>query len=400
MKVKLSVYLTLLVTLWGCILFSFVLGSLVSNLIPLVVFLVSFSFYCNHNKAYIFFSVLFSLIFLVSFMLASLLRFGFYEDFILQGGYYFRGLLITLAVLVLAKYDKEIFFNTLILLSCLTSLLFAFSYLSEILGFGISIFNLVPDVYLSREYSGFTGMYNNPNYWAVFAFLHFSILFYGMHSKNTTLKNSFVFLCLFIAGVSLISTGSRMGILLAAIVIFWGVDFEKKLKIGGGVILLVLFLSLFLNDDFFSLNNTVAIDKSFNRFERLIYNIEEEDRFLRAQAYIGVFIISPDNFIFGGGMGRDLSVGPPHNTFLLLFRDFGIVGVTLMLLLLSSLMLISRKKNINNKKTYYSYLMALFIFFISNDIADSRPFWMILGLLLSHLLTEESDVEKSSFCTR
>jgi len=400
MNFRCNVYLLLIVTLWGCVLFSFVLGSVVSNLIPLFVFLVSISCYFNKNKSYMILVLIVSLIFLVFFMLISLLRFGLYEDFILQGGYYFRGGLITFSVVILAKYSKVKFFDAFIFLSCITSFLFAFSYLSEVLDLGFSIFYLVPDVYLSREYSGFTGMYNNPNYWAVFAFLHFSILFYGLHTQNSKFKNFIILLSLLVAVVSLLSTGSRMAMLLAVIVIYWGIDFKRKLKVGGVFVLIAIFILFFFQDNSISISNTVAIDKSFNRFERLIYNIEEEDRFLRAKAYISAFLLSADNFLLGVGMGRDLSVGPPHNTFILFFRDFGIFGVTLMLFLFAFLMFKLSKKNMDNKQACYSYLMALFVFFISNDIADSRPFWVIFGLLLTYLLTEESDVEKSSFCTR
>lgn len=110
----------------------------------------------------------------------------------------------------------------------------------------------------------------------------------------------------------------------------------------------------------------------------------------RNELYFSVFNLGLDNFIFGSGLGGSYSVAqiPPHNFFLFIFADFGILfTVGLICLLVRSFIKLYRFKYIlicgcRLNTILLSMLISFPIFSsMSSGNEQRKAVWVLLGLV-------------------
>lgn len=364
--------------LWFSILFSFILGTFLSNLVLFFCFLGVLFFLYLYGKG-LAINLSFLVFFLVLYFLYAVVNFDFFEA-VLEVFYYIRGAVIVLIIVSVFRYDSKAFFESIMWCSVFTSFLLVYSVAAEYLGLSFSIVSYIPPDLTERQYSGYTGFFNNPNYWAIFAFLNISILLYSIENiRLNFIKKIFLFLALVVALFSLVGTGSRMGF----IVLLFSFLFLKKIDIKFLFLFLVAMFFLVNFIDIYSSDQLGTLIKAYERFDRLVNNIEGEDRFYRVTKYLGAIFSSYQYFFFGLGLGNEYGIGPPHNTFVLISRDFGVVALFSLVLLylvfsFSSIMRGGRYTPL--KKLYF---LIIPVFFLTNDVIDSRPFWFIFGVYIS-----------------
>lgn len=372
------------VIVWFSITFSFIIGTLISNLL-LLISVITISYLTKLEKSSV--VILFCLVmFLLFHLCVQVIWLNFDSSNINAALYYIRGGMILVMCNQLAKINTEQLINKSTSLVVLTSLLLLQSVVFDYLSVPGSLFSLIPEKLTERAYSGFTGFFNNPNYWAIYAFLHISLLLNAIKNKVDIYNNHrmLILISLIICICSLVATGSRMGLFL--LVLSFSLFIELKSVKSLMTIIVVLLLGgtvAYYQMDFLNNLDFTTLEKSLVRFERLINNASEEGRFVRAINYLDMLTINTLNLTFGLGLGQDLGDGSPHNTLILLFRDFGLfslVGISLIYIYISLKTMLARTLE-------FEYLFRLFglaipVVILSNDISDSRPFWLIFSLYI------------------
>lgn len=366
------------------VLLSFVVGTFISNLTVLVIYILSLFLYSRNDISKInAYTIIILWTVLLFYLLYSLTQ---YEADVLELGtgalYYIRGFFIVLIIVTLICYNDEWFFKAITYSFIFSSLLLLQSFVFEKFNIPFAISEFIPSSLVERQYSGYIGFFNNPNYWAVFALLQSIILLNALKSSYAYSRVVYIFiiLCTVISLSSLIGTGSRMGLVLCIFSIFSFFDFTKKNILLGCCF--IGFSLIILNEMNYSLDFD-AIDKAIVRSERLLFDIESEERVIRFNVYYDELFSNAQKMIFGIGLNRELHVGPPHNTLVTLFRDFGLLTIAILLFAFSkaSFFII---KNVSDKYLNISKVISLAIpvFVFTNDVIDSRPFWILLGIFI------------------
>ena len=97
--------------------------------------------------------------------------------------------------------------------------------------------------------------------------------------------------------------------------------------------------------------------------------------------YLNDFIESPKKIIFGAGVSA-LALGtPPHNTFINLIWQFGIIGIAILSVIFWTIF-----NNLFNKKSINFILvlsLTLFISFIESNVFNYVALTMIVFILIS-----------------
>lgn len=395
------------VVLWFSVLFSFILGTVVSNfslllVLCLLLFFIAFKNYNINLTLIVFTGFVFAFLILVFyFLLGELLGGGYtvsYDSVVAleQVLYYVRGGVIISILFICINVDKELTFGALVCCAVITSFLISQSSMFRFLNIPGSLFDLIPQSLTERQYSGFTGFFNNPNYWAIFLLMNSFLCISGLVKYNSGFNVFLLLFSLTVSVVGLLFTGSRMGIVCFCVACLLVSNFRSK-KFIFTLMLFILFLVFFAlyNREFLLSLDFTVLEKSLSRFERIFSNVTEEDRFQRAELYLDSLFSNPQSYFFGLGLSALVGEGAPHNTLISLFRDFGlmlpILGISLF-----SLFVFTRLKNntlCRHEVTLIKVtLISIPIILITNDIFDSRPFWIMLGLVVSFLsLKEKSD---------
>ncbi|MCG9694542.1 hypothetical protein L1D55_22885 [Vibrio sp. Isolate22] len=394
-------------SLWFSVLFSFILGTVVSNLalltvLLLLIFFIVFTDAHSSLLRTVFFGFLVGCLVLVFYLLIGELGGGTGEALYDSTGaleqvlYYIRGMVIIGIVFLCINIERDVTFDTFISCALISSLLILQSTTFEFFNFPGSLFDLVPQSLTERQYSGFTGFFNNPNYWAIFLLLNSFLCISGLIKKNNNAKTVLLLLSLTISVSGILATGSRMGIVGFLISCFFVSKLRSK-KLLSTFLIFIFFLSLLIvfNKDFFLSLDFTVLEKSFSRFERVFNNVSEENRFQRAGYYLETLFSSPQSYFVGLGLSAVVGEGPPHNTIISIFRDFGLIlpisGFSLAGILVFKQLknnALCRHEAVLSKMT----LISIPIILMTNDIFDSRPFWIMLGLVVSFLSLKKRKV--------
>lgn len=385
--------LVIIAITWFSITFSFIIGPILSHLLLIISFalVIIISGSVVKGLSYLYLMIT-SLIF---FNLLAMVLYYSNDNSIIYSLYYIRGGILLFIIFELAKFNLKKLLDTLVILSAITSILLLQAITFKFLYASWSLFYLIPESLLERQYSGFVGFFNNPNYWSIFAFLNFSLILYTIKnsSKMYNSHRYFFVLVTLISLYSIIMTGSRMGMLLAFLSVILCINL-KSLKSYYVIIVITSLTFLVINyiANFQIDMDLSSIDKALVRFERLLNSASEEDRFIRASRYLDLLLSSFQNFLFGIGLGTNIGSGSPHNSFILIIRDFGVLG----LFLFVSFYIYTICKGLRNCTRNTQYLFRLLcvsipIIMISNDIIDSRPFWLILGIYLAIVFVKEKE---------
>jgi hypothetical protein len=380
--------------IWFSTLFSFVLGTAVSNGVVVLSFIITMStkkFYKVRGREWLIFLFLYFMILVVYLLFAiTILQLTDSSAAINFFLYYARAVLIVYIISTVILDSEREFYESVLVCGVITSFIVLLSFIAESVGAeNLSLRVLVPSSFLEREYSGYTGFFNNPNYWSIFAFLNVLILFSSC--KNYTkdkLKYLIVVSSTLVAIASLIATGSRMAMILcilATVMIF------RPTFLKGGVTLVILIVVGFIFASEIESLDFGTLIKTFERFDRLLNNFSNEDRFSRALIYYENITSNKYSLFFGIGLGTELYVGPPHNTFFLLMRDFGIFSIVAFCLMYSYLLykLTNSRLESPHRQIVILSLISIPIFFLTNDIVDSRPFWFLFAIPIGYLFSNQ-----------
>lgn len=322
---------------------------------------------------------------------------------LIQFLYYTRGIIISIIIIYAANnLDDKGLLNGLyqgyvITITFLSGIIISSNF------FGTSsVKEIVGNVNLIREYTGFTGLYSNPNYWSIYVVLGAALCSYRIINIDVKFKSNFIpLLYLILSFIYTISTGSRMGILAIAVLfiinllyIFRGQYHRSFFTYSSiksiAVFIILIFLSFVFSDVYHILSFIKEIDitalvKTIDRFDRLVNYADEESRLERAIVYMNLITDNPYSLIFGLGLGATIESGPPHNTLIKILVDFGLIGLILFSCVIFAKITIFLRYKFSRQHNFIIlvFLLLIGIFSLTNDVIESRNFWVIIGVILS-----------------
>lgn len=237
----------------------------------------------------------------------------------------------------------------------------------------------------------------NPNVLGFFVFLNLYFIFLlFIQAKNIAVKTllfSVVMVSIFIIFVS----GARTSLLSLFLSIFFFFLFRKRKIKYRNYILMVLLYFIFM--PVISYGYVLLYKASFSQ-ELNQYVWEETGKSLftgRQEIWATIFDSISDNFIFGLGLGAELSeIGitvSSHNLYLMLIYQLGIVGLVFFIIyFLSMTKIMFNELYVYNdfaSSLSISWVMAIMvhqgfeIFLFQNNLAASFLFWFILCIPFS-----------------
>lgn len=226
--------------------------------------------------------------------------------------------------------------------------------------------------FVAGENLRFTALLPNPNPLAMICQICLSILIVYIVSKNFNLFDIWSFIIFTTIGVLTMSKTFIiiLAFLLLILFLFALYNSPKHALIGCFFILVpLIFLFVFKNsfimhyfDRFVS-----GIIKGLN-LERIL-NIVTTNRYLLWTDYVNYIIANPLVLIFGRGLGAPrISYESPHNFFISLIYNLGLVGFTLLILITIAIIRVARKNTLH--KPNWLVLIPLFVIFLITLVED------------------------------
>lgn len=310
-----------------------------------------------------------------------------------------RFLVFIVFIFLFIQYSNYKFFK---------SLIFLYS-LGYILAFLVS-YTAISKGFLNSEidFGGrFTGGSTNANNFGMASFMVFILNIYVM-KRDSELKSKINYLMLFFIVISLVGiflSGSRSILFgLVLLIIYLGLKISgsgRKLKFIASTLLIILIL--------YSLSPRKIYENVFNRISTHSLtgrNGVQESRILIWTNYLNKL---PSYYLTGEGFNRELSINQvyntsinfqPHNEFLIVLVQFGILGLFLYLIAIRQLLysLVSTSKFLSTiKQNNFSFqiLVALFIVWIViflnvGQYQTSREYWLMIAIVCSSKKIQES----------
>ncbi|WP_444988941.1 O-antigen ligase family protein [Halomonas mongoliensis] len=300
----------------------------------------------------------------------------------------------------LIQFIRGYFFS--IALSTVFSLIFVYLY-----HFNMPFYREVSSLFGIGRNTGYSGLYHNPNYWAIYLLSSFPFIFFMRAGFFRTIKHKvFCDAIMLIVLVNIFFTGSRMafaGALIAIFLYLYFFLFKHKSPSGRnfnsesfllsifsfGFLILILVLICFFGGynlaywvGFLS-DNFVSIERMLLRVDRIIYNIEDDSRFQIALHNYEIFSSSWHNILFGYGVGFGKI---PHNTFLSILFEFGVLVFLLFFLWMGRLIKLSYLLVIRSHPLghfCFSWVVLSILMMLANDYHGTRSFWTVFAILCS-----------------
>lgn len=249
----------------------------------------------------------------------------------------------------------------------------------------------------------FLGTYTDPNHAATYMIMGFILLHFTFHLDNNKFFKGLYLLLLLLTPIAILWTDSRGGLMAFVLAIFVYVivryhnNIRSMVTFTYGIIIstcLALILDSFLNQGRY-------IGKLYNSFVNISGGFEIRENLAKTALAMG-----RDHWVFGVGRGNyvinslsyfeemnyEFIQNIPHNTFVGLFAETGIIGVLLyaipIWLLLFWLIRDFRKNEINLKTTKVHLAMVagiftgLFIQALNLNIENRRMVWFLMGLIV------------------
>lgn len=363
--------------------FQFYLGTIITSVVPAVVLLFALIFSCRKLDCWIVSFVLVFLFLLVSSGVVAGVRGVNVDVYMVRVLEYLRGVFIASAFYILVRDDMEgALRGAVVACYCgiICSMVVLFLWLVN-----KDVFYLVTPSF-DRAYTGFIGLYHNPNYWSIACAVMGFILVAATRLYGI-IRPGVYFATLICLVLLIVATGSRMGFMLAALLVICSVRL-RSLSFRRVAPVLVFSSVLFFIYLYYGTSVEVdltAWERMLERGNRLLNNIEEEDRFYRLMWFFEQFEVSPEAYIFGFGLNNFMGMPTPHNTFVTSFIEFGWV-VTLFVFVVSmvSAVLVSFRNSKVGRLGGLAFLMLLLIS-LSNDLQDTRAAWLLVGFYLYSL---------------
>jgi len=270
----------------------------------------------------------------------------------------------------------------------------------------LSIISLVLSIIsftLTSSVSGFVG-FNDGNYLGLGRINGIGlavIIFLGVF--NSEIRRGKVFLLLFssIIAISLLSTGGRMpviSVMCAALIVM-----VSSIKIKNGNLTFpsyfkktLLIIPISIGAVYFAYKKGI-IDQFLNRFLVLFYESSGGSSSVgRLERYYLSFELWKDNFVFGTGFGgfgfyytNDQSHDYPHNLFLEMLSELGLLGfmtiTVLVIIVLIRCFKLTKNKKIRNDSLFITTIIVSLIIFInamvSGDVNENRILFTFLAIL-------------------
>ncbi|UOQ87012.1 O-antigen ligase family protein [Gracilibacillus salinarum] len=230
------------------------------------------------------------------------------------------------------------------------------------------------------------GFYSDPNKYYLFFIVTFLLIEMYKNALNTKLEHEKIIKTFLIVGI--ISSFSRTAIIIVILLVFTEIlklfipqKFQKLKVVFYWLLALLFFLSIdilmeFMNKLLYNLTIVMGRESS------LIYSssIEESSRIIASKIALGSI---KQNMFFGNGFftWNELYYMPPHNTFIFILQDIGIVGLLLYFICIMSI-------------RYYlriEIIIALLILpSITLDLQNFRLLYFVLALSIFFRYENES----------
>lgn len=393
----------------------FVLGTAFTSFlyaIPITIKVFLFSRISLNRKSIVFFLV-FCLVVFYGILVSVVNYIVSIEEVFRALREYGRGILIVASLIFLIQNSDELF--TFMKWYYMTSALVVLLSVALVVSFWSNpyLYNIIEEISLLERVTRFySGLYHNPNYWGMYLLFLVPGLFWL--KLNNSISQAFFTIILISLFVNVAATTSRMTIsgFIGCILFFLYTTiltsdgFSLK-KILANVVFVAFVTSLitYFIIDFDSIiiyltDNIPNFGHMVDRTERLLTNIEEEDRFRRITLAIDTQF---SNLIWVvGGMGLRSSA-MPHNSFVLVLVEFGVLAFILYVIALMYLLFASFLANKMPKPyRYFLVYSGIVIFFtsIANDVIEVRSFFIFLSfwhLITIHVLNRQqlkNDVPK------
>lgn len=314
---------------------------------------------------------------------------------------YFRGCIILLLVSVAVTDEVDTFlraynWGSLLALGLATLSLGLFLYL----GFSPVALLVQSPGGPQTVFTRFSGLYHNPNYWAIYSLI---ALWFGLYdlSRNRRTMSGFVAL---LALANLIATQSRMGLagllLMGAGYVSIQIIRGRVLSVRGlalgatavwlGTVAALLMLSSprVQSGTLSSAVQETSLRKQYDKTVRLLSRPEDEPRFQSWSQYLEQLGRSPSKVAFGLGLRRfDVATGyAPHNSYLTAFVEFGLMGFFLLVLSTGWMMVLWFVRAAREDDVESTLLLLLVLscsaMMLANDFVDTRSAWVAAGFLL------------------
>lgn len=211
----------------------------------------------------------------------------------------------------------------------------------------------------------------------IFLFFLFPFL---KNKFNNKILNIFIIFLFSLIFYSILISGNRMPLLLFLLSILILPALEKSLR---KIFFIIIPISLLILFTVYTLDNTIAdyINHFFNRSFEIIFNfnvIFNDLNFNMANGYLKEFHLGyltwQENVFLGGGINSfylnckinfNICTTHPHNYYLEILSELGIVGLLLLLIifinLFHSYFKVQNKLNINTMNVYLTPFLTLFI---------------------------------------
>lgn len=274
--------------------------------------------------------------------------------------------------------------------------------------FGFVIFGFAQkNIFLMGKASNYAVYYmgtdTDPNHAATYLSVMFFFISSLLTSKSTKKENILNVLVLILISIAIIMTGSRGGLLgfLVGVTILLAVfakkNFKQMLLI---VCLFVISLMMILNIDTYILGDvfsTRLVNKviHFSEGFEVRYNLSKVAVEMGLDHPIlgvgrGNYILNKDNYF--NQLALPIKGDIPHNTYLGIFSELGIIGLILFSLPIITLIVLAVKNYHTNKKSMFlnanklpyfiAICAAISVQAAVLNVENRRFLWFILGLLI------------------
>lgn len=229
--------------------------------------------------------------------------------------------------------------------------------------------------------------FTNPNDLGQYLILGSSLLLFTLWEKNNNLAFSLVIICsIFIT----LQTGSRLTLMSLIIVLI--MYLLNTIKINKRTIFNIFIIGFTMVLIYLLLQQEIDLS-SYNIIDDFLL-VDNSQGYYMARSYIyrSIFNLALDNILLGSGIGGSyyVSVLGPHNFFLFILSDFGIIfALSFIFLLIGSFIKLFRYRAIELSNLYLSRIMiSILIVFplfssISSGNEQRKVVWILLGLIFT-----------------
>jgi len=280
--------------------------------------------------------------------------------------------------------------------------------------------NMLPEIMKGNHRSYFLGTYTDPNHAAIYITITFYLMLIGIKYDKSKIAQFSYGVIAFISTIALLLTDSRGGLIgfnISLFVFLFLIGLQKKQLLLSGLLTLAITVMIGLNLDAILFKGRY-IGKIVNSFKNFSSGFQIRFDLANAARLMGndhpLFGVGRGNYILNSAkyfeiMGAKFRDNIPHNTYLGLYAEVGIIGTILYFIPLI-LILIYFYKQYKSSKTwvksnryfYYAIIASIIgvgIQALVLNVENRRSIWFIAGIVLyiiKYKLIDTQDKKETS----